>query len=183
VPALLFALLVLFVARPVAIGLVLRRTVVSKRARTFIGWFGPRGLASLLFGLLVVLQGVPGAERLLAITGIVVITSVILHGVSATPLIAAYGRAVAKETLPEEREATATGLFGGEYEDIPRVTPEELAAALAGPTPPIVLDVRTSSATGRGDPGIPGSVRVSPGEVSEWAARQPPGQAIVAYCT
>ena len=117
VPALLFALVVLFVARPVAIGLVLRRTVVSKRARTFIGWFGPRGLASLLFGLLVVLQGVPGAERLLAITGIVVITSVILHGVSATPLIAAYGRAMAKETLPEEREATATGLFGGDYED------------------------------------------------------------------
>ena len=106
----------LFVARPVAIGLVLRRTVVSKRARTFIGWFGPRGLSSLLFGLLVVLQGVPGAERLLAITGVVATTSVILHGVSATPLIAAYGRAMAKETLPEEREMTATGLFGGDYE-------------------------------------------------------------------
>jgi NhaP-type Na+/H+ or K+/H+ antiporter len=183
VPALAFALVVLFVARPLAIGLVLRRTAVSKRARMFIGWFGPRGLSSLLFGLLVVLQGVPGSERLLAITGVVAFTSVILHGVSATPLIAAYGRAMAKETLPEEREATATGLFGGDYEAIPRVTPEELAVALAGPNPPIVLDVRTQSTTGRGDAGIPGSVRVPPGEVSEWAARQPPGRPIVAYCT
>ena len=183
VPALLFALVVLFVARPVAIGLVLRRTVVSKRARTFIGWFGPRGLSSLLFGLLVVLQGVPGAERLLAITGIVVITSVFLHGVSATPLIAAYGRAMDKETLPEEREMTATGLFGGDFEDVPRVTPEELAVALGGSNPPIVLDVRTRSTSGHGDAGIPGSVRVPPDEVSEWATRQLPGQPIVAYCT
>jgi rhodanese-related sulfurtransferase len=90
---------------------------------------------------------------------------------------------MAKETLPEEREATATGLFGGDYEDIPRVTPEELAAALVSPDPPIVLDVRTRSASGRGEVGIPGSVRVSPDEVSEWAARQSPGQPIVAYCT
>src|SRR5687768_2502579 len=180
VPTLAFALVVLFVARPLAIGLVLRRTVVSKRARTFIGWFGPRGLASLLFGLLVVLQGVPGAERLLAITGIVVITSVILHGVSATPLIAAYGRAMAKETLPEEREATATGLFGGEYEEAPRITVEELAARLDSPNPPILLDVRTSSASGRGEAGIPGSIRVPPGDVADWAAKQSRERPVVA---
>jgi rhodanese-related sulfurtransferase len=74
-------------------------------------------------------------------------------------------------------------LFGGDYEDIPRVTPEELAVALAGPNPPLVLDVRTRSTSGRGDIGIPGSVRVPPYEVSEWATHQPPGQPIVAYCT
>jgi NhaP-type Na+/H+ or K+/H+ antiporter len=182
-PALLFALFVLVVARPLAIGLVLRKALVSKRARTFIGWFGPRGLSSLLFALLVVSEGVPGAERLLAITGIVVIASVFAHGVSATPLIAAYGRAMARETLPEEREATATGLFGGAYEEVPRVTPDELAVSLAGPNPPLVLDVRTSSASGRGEAGIPGSVRVPPGEVADWAARQPRGRPIVAYCT
>jgi rhodanese-related sulfurtransferase len=55
--------------------------------------------------------------------------------------------------------------------------------ALAGSNPPIVLDVRTRSTSGRGDAGIPGSVRVPPDEVSEWATRQPPGQPIVAYCT
>jgi NhaP-type Na+/H+ or K+/H+ antiporter len=183
VPAAIFAALVLFVARPLAIGVVLRKAVVSKRARTFIGWFGPRGLSSLLFALLVVLQGVPGAEWLMAITGVVVIASVILHGVSATPLIAAYGQAMARQTLPEEREATASGLFGGDVEDVPRTSVDELAAALQSPNPPLVLDVRTRSATGRGDDGIPGSVRVPPDEIRDWAARQQPDRSIVAYCT
>jgi NhaP-type Na+/H+ or K+/H+ antiporter len=183
VPALLFALVVLVVARPLAIGLVLRRAVVSKRARMFIGWFGPRGLSSLLFALLVVSRGGPGSERLLAITGIVVIASVVAHGVSATPLIAAYGRAVARETLPEERESTALGLFEGDATAVPRITPEELAARLESADPPIVLDVRTSSAVGPDAIGIPGSIRVPPGEVADWAARNPPGRAVVTYCT
>ena len=183
VPALLFAAFVLLVARPVAIGLVLRKAVVSKRARLFIGWFGPRGLSSLLFALLVVAQGVPGAEYLLAITGIVVIASVFAHGVTATPLIAAYGRAVARETLPEEREATAEGLFEGEPADVPRVTPEELAAMLAGANPPIVLDVRSRSASARDGAHIPGSLRVPTDEIAEWAKSQPRNRPIVAYCT
>jgi NhaP-type Na+/H+ or K+/H+ antiporter len=182
-PALLFALLVLVVARPLAIGLVLRRTGISKRARMFIGWFGPRGLSSLLFALLVVIQGVPGAERLLAITGVVVIASVVAHGVTATPLVAAYGRAMQKETLPEEREATATGLFGGEYDEAPRISVEELAARLASPDPPILLDVRTRSATGTGEPGIPGSIRVPPDNIDDWAQDQSRERPVVAYCT
>jgi sodium/hydrogen antiporter len=184
VPAVLFALFVLLVARPVAISLVLKRTSVSKRARAFIGWFGPRGLSSLLFALLLVIQGVPNAEWLMAITGVVVIASVVAHGVSATPLIAAYGQAMARETLPEEREETVSGLFGGDPSSVPRVTPEELAASLAGPNPPIVLDVRTRSSVGRSDYAIPGSVRVPPGEVPDWAASQPNhDRPVVAYCT
>ncbi|MGN6698437.1 MAG: cation:proton antiporter domain-containing protein, partial [Thermomicrobiales bacterium] len=62
-PVFLFALLVLVVARPLAIGVVLRHAPISGRGRRFIGWFGPRGLSSLLFGLLVVTEDVPGAER------------------------------------------------------------------------------------------------------------------------
>jgi NhaP-type Na+/H+ or K+/H+ antiporter len=183
IPAILFAIVVLVIARPLAIGLVLRRTAVSKRARTFIGWFGPRGLSSLLFALLVVTQGVPGAEQLLAIIGVVVIASVVAHGVSATPLIAAYGRAMERETLPEEREATATGLFGGEYKEVPRITPEKLAAWLQGDNPPIMLDVRTRSAAGTGEPGSPNSVRVAPDNIDDWAKDQSRERPVVAYCT
>jgi NhaP-type Na+/H+ or K+/H+ antiporter len=181
VPALLFSALVLLVARPLAIGLVLSRATMSTQARMFIGWFGPRGLASLLFALLVVAQGVPGAERLLAITGVVVIASVIVHGVSATPLIAAYGRHADREVLPEEREATVEGLFGGDPSDVPRLSPEALAAQLAGPHPPLVLDVRSSAA--RDTERIPGAVRVPPDAVQEWMATQNPERPLVTYCT
>ena len=52
---------------------------------------------------------------------------------------------MALKTLPEEREETVSGLFGGDPNSVPRVTPEALAAGLAGPNPPIVLDVRTRS--------------------------------------
>ena len=182
-PAILFAAFVLLIARPVAISLVLRRTAISRRARAFIGWFGPRGLSSLLFALLVFTEGVPHAELLLAITGVVVIASVVAHGVSATPLVDAYGRAMAKETLPEEREATATGLFGGDYETAPRITPEELFAWLQGPDPPVLLDVRTRSAVGTGEPGIPGSVRVPPDNIDDWSTGQSRERRVVAYCT
>jgi len=52
-PALLLAAVVILVARPLAICLVLRHAAVSNAARVFIGWFGPRGLNSLLLALLV----------------------------------------------------------------------------------------------------------------------------------
>jgi NhaP-type Na+/H+ or K+/H+ antiporter len=182
-PVLLFAVVVIVIARPLAIAIVLRRAVVSKRARLFIGWFGPRGLSSLLFALLVVSRGVPGSERMLAITGVVVIVSVVAHGVSAKPLTDLYVRTLNRQTLPEEREATATGLFMPEATTVPRITPEELAMRLEGPNPPIVLDVRTRSTRGTNAMGIPGSVRVPPGEIDDWAARNSPGRPVVTYCT
>lgn len=182
-PALALAFVVLAIARPVAIGLVLRATPISRRARVFIGWFGPRGLSTLLFGLLLVIDGVPDATYLLALAGVVVIVSVVLHGVSAAPLAERYARAVARETLPEEREGTAAGLFRGPTGTVPRVGPEELADLLAGPAPPVVLDVRSRSSFDRDPARIPGSVRVPPDQVAEWAAEQPRERSIVTYCT
>src|SRR5690606_36904772 len=125
---LLFAVLVIAVVRPLVMALVLRRATASRDARLFIGWFGPRGLNSLLLALLVVHGGVPGSERLLAIIGVVVLVSVIVHGASITPLGSWYGRHVAKQTLPEEREGSAAGLFGVHDGKAPRITPDELAA-------------------------------------------------------
>ena len=189
-PTLLLAALILFVARPLAIGLVLRRAAVSRAARAFIGWFGPRGLNSLLLALLVVESGVPGAEFLLAVVGVVVTVSVVVHGATATPLSALYGRTVERMTLQEERESTAAGLFTHE-EGAPRITPEELAERLEGPDPPLILDVRTRSQYERDATQIPGSVRVPPDQVQDWAMRyladhpdgEPHLRPIVTYCT
>ena len=183
VPALALALLALGVARPLALGLVLQRASMSNAARAFVGWFGPRGLNSLLLALLAVQAGVPGAEGLLAIAGVVVLVSVVLHGASATPLSAWYGRRVARQTLAEEREATATGLFQHDANEVPRVTPADLAARMASARPPIVLDVRTRSQYEQDDAQIPGSVRVPPDRIEEWAARANRERSVIAYCT
>ena len=182
-PALILAALALGVGRPLALGLVLWRAPMSHVARAFIGWFGPRGLNSLLLALLVVQNGVPDAEWLLAITGVVVIVSVVAHGISATPLSAWYGRVVAQETLPEERESSAAGLLRETADDVPRITPQELAQRLTSPHPPLLLDVRARAAYRAEEVQIPGSVRVLPDQILEWAAEQPRQQPIVAYCS
>ncbi len=110
--ALLLAGLVIFVIRPSVLGLVLVRSNLSWEGHALISWFGPRGLNSLLLALLVVQARVADSELLLATVGIVVLASVVLHGGSATPVSAWYGRKAARETLAEERESSAAGLFG-----------------------------------------------------------------------
>jgi NhaP-type Na+/H+ or K+/H+ antiporter len=182
-PALALALIVIGVMRPLALWLVLQRAAISNAARAFIGWFGPRGLNSLLLALLVVQAGAPDAEWLLAITGVVVLVSVVAHGASATPLAVWYGRRLAQQTLAEERESTVVGLFQPDADGVPRITPDELAARLAGDNPPIVLDVRTRAQYDQDRDRIPGSVRVLPDQVEAWAAGQPRERAVVAYCT
>jgi len=185
VPALLFALVGIAVARPLAMTLVLRRAVASRQARLFISWFGPRGLNSLLLALLAIHSGVSGAERLLAIAGVVVFASVILHGSSATPLAAWYGRIVAEaaQTPGEERESTAAGLFRSTAGEVPRISASGLADLLAGPSPPVVLDVRARAHYAEDQVRIPGSLRVPPDQVVEWATGQPRDRLVVTYCT
>ena len=75
---------------PVAIALIgsgLRTPTVA-----FIGWFGPRGLASILFGLVIVTESeVAGGDELFAVITFVVLASTVLHGVTAAPLARRYG--------------------------------------------------------------------------------------------
>jgi NhaP-type Na+/H+ or K+/H+ antiporter len=182
-PALLLAGAALLVVRPVAFGLVLIPANMSWAARAFIGWFGPRGLNSLLLALLAVQAHVPHAEYLLAIVGFVVVVSVLVHGVSATPLAWLYARHVQSTTLAEERESTFTGLFDDDPNGIDRITPAELAAALAGPTPPVILDVRSRAQYDDDDTQIPTSLRVQPDRIEEWATSASKTHTVIAYCT
>ena len=183
-PALILAALVILVFRPSALGIVLSRAKMSWEARVFVSWFGPRGLNSLLLALLVVHAGIVGSELLLATVGVVVMVSVVVHGATATPFSAWYGRKASEETLVEEREGTAAGLFSDdESEEVQRISPEELSHLLEGPNPPIILDVRSRSSYERDNARIPGDVRVLPDQVTEWAATHPSDKSIVAYCT
>ncbi len=177
------ALFLFFIARPLAIGLALRNISISVQARIFIGWFGPRGLSTLLFGLLLVSQGVPGSEQLLSIAGGVVIISVFLHGISGAFLTTRYSRFVQRMVLPEEREGTAAGLFLGSAFDVPRISPQELSQRLESERPPIVLDVRTRSSYEDSATEIPSSIRVLPDEVIDWASGKSHDRPVAAYCT
>ena len=58
----------------------------------FIGWFGPRGLASVVFGLLVPERGVPEEQTLITAVVVTVALSVVLHGLTSAPLVSAYHR-------------------------------------------------------------------------------------------
>ena len=175
--------LVIFAIRPAVLGLVLARARMSWEAHAFVSWFGPRGLNSLLLVLLVVHAGVESSELLLATVGVVVLASVAIHGATAIPFSAWYARRALKETLVEERESTAAGLFGHEEPEVSLITSSELNQLLAGPAPPIVLDVRSRSSFERDGFQIPGSLRVLPDQVTEWATNESKDRSIVTYCT
>lgn len=85
-------LLAMLVIRPVSVfaGLLGSRTSLEQRA--LIGWFGIRGVGSLFYLLLALGAGIDPAlgARLTAITFAVIVASIVVHGVSATPLMTLY---------------------------------------------------------------------------------------------
>ena len=100
-PALGFALLSLTVLRMAPVALVLLGTGFARPTRLFIGWFGPRGLASVVFGLIAT-EELPANSDLRSVTGAIALTvvlSVVLHGVSANIGAQRYG-AWARRTQP-----------------------------------------------------------------------------------
>ena len=179
------AVITIVLARPLSLSLLLslRAVTLSAPARSFIAWFGPRGLNSLLFALLVVVAGVPGSALLFAATGAVVVASVLAHGVTATPVTGWYARKVAAATLAEEREDSATGLFAAHVDDVERIGVDELNALMNDGDPPLLLDVRSRSQYRRDEGSIPGSIRVMLDDIPDWEAEQREKKLAVLYCT
>lgn len=88
-----YAVLALTVVRIIPVLLALRGTTIARLEAVFLGWMGPRGLASLVFGLLAVIELKGGPSSLTAqVMVITVLLSVIVHGVSAGPIGAAFAR-------------------------------------------------------------------------------------------
>lgn len=83
----ILAILFLTLVRITPIFLALTRSGLSTKEKLFLGWFGPRGLASILFTLLMMEQfDFPGEEELLACVSLTVGLSILLHGLTAMPL-------------------------------------------------------------------------------------------------
>jgi len=108
----LCALLLLTVGRllPVAVSLIGSRVAVP--TVLFVGWFGPRGLASILFGLLLLERELPAAQEFFAVITATVVASVVLHGMTATWGAQRYGawfeaQAQRHAAMPEAAPVTA----------------------------------------------------------------------------
>ena len=91
-PDVIYAVLSLTVVRMLPVFLSLLGSGLGVRDRLFIGWFGPRGLASIVFGVIVFDADIPGKETLAATITLTVLLSVVAHGASANPLIALLHR-------------------------------------------------------------------------------------------
>jgi len=87
-----YAVLSLTVIRVVPIFLSLAGTGESVSSRLFLGWFGPRGLASIVFAVIVMDANLPGSRFISAVVVTTVILSLVAHGVSAKPLAAWLGK-------------------------------------------------------------------------------------------
>jgi sodium/hydrogen antiporter len=90
----LFGALVVVAARPLAVMATVRRSSLPGTQRRLVAWFGIRGIGSLFYLAFALEHGVRGAlaDELVAATLAAVALSIVLHGVSATPLMRAYKR-------------------------------------------------------------------------------------------
>lgn len=114
-----FAGLSLTVLRMVPVVVSLLGLNLKVPTQLFLGWFGPRGLASLLFMLLVMQETeLQNGETITHIVFITVLLSAVLHGVSAAPLARVYGGIAAgypgcAENKPVGGKAVRGGSAGG----------------------------------------------------------------------
>lgn len=86
-----YVALSLTVVRMAPIGLSLLGTGLRSSSVAFLAWFGPRGLATILFGLLVVEEAdLAHGDQILSVALWTVLASIVAHGLSAVPLVGAY---------------------------------------------------------------------------------------------
>lgn len=88
---LLYAVLSLTVVRMAPVAIAMLGTGARRPTLAFLGWFGPRGLASIVFALLLLEEGgLPGEKAILSASFVAVVLSILAHGISAAPLSRRY---------------------------------------------------------------------------------------------
>lgn len=172
-PTLLFAAIALG-ARTLVLYPVLAGTGLTPHDRRLIALLGPRGLSSLLLVLLPVFAGVPGAQHLFAITCLVVLISVVLHGGGIAVLLRVKGPPIA-----------ATHPIPAAENEVPeRITLDELRDLQTRNEPTVLVDARAERSAGADPRTALGAVRVNPeAAVRDATSVGLPRQATIAiYC-
>ena len=156
---LVFALLAL-ATRTVVLYPMLGGMGLAARDRKIVALFGPRGLSSLLFVLLPVFAGLPGAERLFQVTALVVLLSVVIHGGGIAMFLRRNRETGTRDQGPRTRELTV--LSQSQADDDERISIADARKAWANGDEMILVDARADKSY-RADPlTAEGAVRVQP---------------------
>lgn len=83
-PLVVFVLFALLAARPAAVMLSFLRTGIPRAEKLFMSWFGPKGVASMLFALFVLKSGVDDKGLIFDVAAIAIICSIVAHGLTDT---------------------------------------------------------------------------------------------------
>jgi sodium/hydrogen antiporter len=97
----------LLVARPVAVWIALAGTGVGPPEKAFMAWFGPKGVSTMTFALLVLSAGIPEGARIFNLAALAVMCSIILHGLSDTPGAEWLARRAGRQTGEQEAAPAA----------------------------------------------------------------------------
>ena len=89
-PVLLYSLISLTLVRIVPVMIALTGSKVTLKEKLFIGWFGPRGLASIVFAVMLLDAHLPRENTVILTIICTVMLSVILHGITANPLVNSF---------------------------------------------------------------------------------------------
>ena len=104
----IYALLSLTVVRMLPVAISLIGSGIKPVTYLFLGWFGPRGLASVLFALLILQKSeIAHKEEILIVTFLTVALSVLLHGITAAPFASRYAEKIAVHKESEEAHVVA----------------------------------------------------------------------------
>ncbi len=122
----LYAILSLTLARMLPVAISMLGTGAKRPTVAFLGWFGPRGAASIVFALLLLEeeQGLPNQELILTVVFVTVGLSVLAHGASAAPLATRYANWLDARATPD----AAAPESGGSSEIRWRLEPEDAAS-------------------------------------------------------
>jgi NhaP-type Na+/H+ or K+/H+ antiporter len=90
----------LFIIRPIAALVGMAGSEITPIRKWLVAWFGIRGVGSLYYLAYATTHGLPGpyADALVRVTLAVIATSIVLHGISVTPLMSVYGRYKARRS-------------------------------------------------------------------------------------
>ncbi len=97
----IFVIAAVLVARPIAIALSLWRSGLTRREQAAAAWFGPKGFASVVYGLLVLEAGMSSSDVIFHLVAATIALSIILHSSTDVLVANSFAKAAEREGTPE----------------------------------------------------------------------------------